>query len=270
MGWFVGRERLTGQAYKELVKDDLFPLTITPETLLHLLTATRRDSPSHVADVAKILSSEMQCTAFLAIATKYPPEEIASFMEVFNRKLTPKEVSFLTSLDNRIVYLPDGVQDSRATDEIQQWVRDFSGANAGRHDARARREARMRRARDENLAQNKSEREAAQDEISRLEDEIDDLKREVVLGKKRIERLRRAIVATTISATGLLGVVLVHLIAKLSGPPVALAYTSEAAASLLAVRYALDPNVSGMWLVTTEFSTFALAVIATLLTQILS
>lgn len=86
--WFVvGRERMTAEAYANVVPDDPFPLSVTPQSWLMFVSAKMGADVSPVA-LAEMLSESVILDAFLTVVTGYPAEELVQMFD----SLAPSEL----------------------------------------------------------------------------------------------------------------------------------------------------------------------------------
>lgn len=73
--WFLGREWLTGQAYRNVQSSDHFPLTVSAQSWLLFMSASTGHDASSPA-LAEILSETVILDSFLTVATGYSAEDI--------------------------------------------------------------------------------------------------------------------------------------------------------------------------------------------------
>jgi len=207
--YFISADSSTGRAYQHVAIDDQTPLTIRPGAWL-MYAAYLTGDESELADMADIVSSAAVRQSFFGIATAYTLEEIVKLSEMLredHHAMSLEESREAAQLDlNQLLTNPDAMNREGVVMAVGAEILQRRSA---RRDARAKRAERLAVEAKVNLdsiaavALGRAER--AEEERSRIREELDQTKSARVGETAKLWRLVRAIAIAAVLLTALVG-----------------------------------------------------------------
>lgn len=82
LGWFIAQERLTSRAYRAVRSDDTFPLAMSADQALLVLSAARIERPEERRRLVEIVGDSMILNSFFSVATGYSPEDMLAIADL--------------------------------------------------------------------------------------------------------------------------------------------------------------------------------------------